>query len=110
MKCAFQHVVLFSASALSADDDARYADLIADFSVIPGVCSVSGGRIATSGADFTHALLVEFTDEEAYRAHRPHPVHRRFADWMVPQSEVTRLDFHAPRHLHDPPSAGDDRS
>jgi Stress responsive A/B Barrel Domain len=95
----FNHLVLFNSATATPEDDVQFATLIAEFGDIPGVLSTTGGRIATPGAPFTHALVVEFIDEAAYRAYRPHPVHRRFAEWFAPKSQVVLLDFIAVRHV-----------
>jgi Stress responsive A/B Barrel Domain len=95
----FNHIVLFNSVTSTPEDDVTFATLIAEFGGIPGVLSTTGGRISTSGAPFTHALVVEFMNEAAYRAYRPHPVHRRFAEWFAPKSQVVLLDFCAIRHV-----------
>jgi hypothetical protein len=97
----FNHIVLFNSVTATPEDDVTFATLIAEFGDIPGVLSTTGGRIATSGSPFTHALVVEFVDEAAYRAYRPHPVHRSFAEWFAPKSQVVLLDFIAIRHVAD---------
>ena len=94
----FQHVVLFNCVAATDEDDQRYNLLVADLITIPGVLSVTGGRINSGDADCTHALVVEFTDESAYQLYRPHPTHRRLADWFAKMSDVMVLDFTAVRH------------
>jgi len=95
----FHHLVLFNSAIATPKDDVEFAMLVASFGQIPGVLSTTGGRIATVGAPFTHALVMEFVDEAAYRAYRPHPIHRRFADWFAPKSQVVLLDFTAVRHV-----------
>ena len=97
----FHHLVLFNSATATAEDDVRFATLIADFGDIPGVLSTTGGRISTPGAPFTHALVMEFVDEAAYLAYRPHPIHRRFADWFAAKSQIVLLNFPAVRHMAD---------
>ena len=95
-----EHIVLFRWNADATPDaiESAITELRALKTKIPGILDLTcGANFTDRGKDFTHGLIVRFTDKAALDAYGPHPEHQRVVQNFINpfRADILALDYEA---------------
>ncbi len=95
-----EHIVLFRWNADAALDaiESALTELRGLQTKIPGILDLTcGANFTDRGKDFTHGLVVRFTDKAALEAYGPHPEHQRVVQNFINpiRADILAFDFEA---------------
>lgn len=95
-----EHIVLFRWNVDAAPDaiESALTELRGLQTKIPGILDLMcGANFTDRGKDFTHGLVVRFTDKAALEAYGPHPEHQRVVQNFINpiRADILAFDFEA---------------